>query len=194
MTEKVAPVMFWQSSMRRKVAATATDLAMMRHCIDLSRQALSQGEWPFAAMVCRDGEIVAEAINRVAAETDVSRHAETIAMSDAQRLLGSLHLKGCTLYTTVEPCVMCSWTVRMTRIPRVVFAIKSPVMGGHSGWNVLADAGLSRRLPFYFRRPPEVVSRVLVDEAEKVWSDWRPLLWKLIKMRGVFGEGPGHAR
>ena len=92
--------------------------------------------------VCRDGEIVAEAINRVAAETDVSRHAETIAMSDAQRLLGSLHLKGCTLYTTVEPCVMCSWTVRMTRIPRVVFAIKSPVMGGHSGWNVLADAGL----------------------------------------------------
>ena len=175
------------------MVATATDLAMMRHCIDLSRHALKQGEWPFAAMVCRDGEIIAEAINRVVGETDVSRHAELIAMSDAQRALGSLLLKGCTLYTTVEPCVVCSWTVRMPRLPRVVFSIKSPVMGGHSGWNVLADAGLSRRLPFYFRRPPEVVSRVLVDEAEEVWSEWRPLLWKLIKLRGVFGEGPGHA-
>ena len=145
--------MFWPSSLRRKVA-TPIDVAMMRHCIDLSRQAVSQGEWPFAAVVCRGGEIIAEAINRVARETDVSRHAETIAMSDAQRLLGSLLLEGCTLYTNVEPCVMCSWTVRMTRIPRVVFAIKSPIMGGYSGWNVLADAGLSAGCRSIFAVPP----------------------------------------
>src|SRR5262249_6917924 len=93
----------------------------------------------------------------------------------------------CTLYTNVEPCVMCAWMVRMTGIKRVVFAIDSPVMGGHSGWNVLADAGLHRKLRFFFRKPPEVVAGVLTGEAERVWSDGRPVLWQMIKMRGVFG-------
>jgi tRNA(adenine34) deaminase len=175
-------------SSRRDGATTATDLTMMRRCIELSRLSVSKGELPFGAIVSRDGETIVEAINRVAADNDGARHAEMVAMSEAQRALGRWQLRNCTLYTNVEPCVMCSWMIRENGIRRVVFSIKSPVMGGYSGWNVLGDTRLSSKLPVYFRRPPEVVSGVLVEEAERVWSEWRPFLWKLIKMRGCFGE------
>jgi tRNA(adenine34) deaminase len=172
---------------------TPTDLVLMRRCIELSRIGARKGEWPFAAIVARGGDVVVESINRVAADKDVSRHAEMVAMAEAQQILGRGRLRGCTLYTNVEPCIMCSWTIRETGIRRVVFSIKSPVMGGHSAWQVLADTSLPRAMPFYFRKPPEVLPGVLAEEAERVWREWRPLLWKVIKMRGCFGENHGHA-
>jgi hypothetical protein len=46
-------------------------------------------------------------------------------------------------------------------------------------------------MPFFFRKPPELVPGVLVEEAEQVWREWRPLFWKLIKIRGCFGEKAG---
>ena len=169
--------------------STSTDVTMMRRCIELSRIAASRGELPFAAIVCRGTEIVAEATNEVAGRADVTQHAELLAVSKAQRALGSTRLKPCTIYSNVEPCIMCSLPIRETGIGRVVFSIRSPVMGGFSRWNVLGDRKLSTAMPIYFRRPPEILTGLLVEEAEEVWSNWRPLLWKLIKLRGCFGGG-----
>jgi tRNA(adenine34) deaminase len=165
------------------------ELATMRRCIELSRVSVREGELPFGAIITRDGAVVVEAINRVAADNDGGRHAEMVAMTEAQRKLGRFRLRGCTLYTNVEPCPMCSWMIREHGIKRVVYSIKSPVMGGHSAFNVLTDARLSRIMPFFFRKPPEIVSGVLADEAEQVWREWRPFLWSLIRMRGCLGEG-----
>ena len=64
------------------------DLQMMRRCVELSAEAVRQRELPFACVICRDGEIVAEAINRVSHDRDVTRHAEILAISEAQRVLG----------------------------------------------------------------------------------------------------------
>jgi tRNA(adenine34) deaminase len=162
------------------------DGKMMKRCIELSRVAASHGELPFASIICRDGQIVAEAGNRVVAEGDVTRHAELIAVSEAQRVLGKRRLKGCTIYSNVEPCVMCSMPIREAGINRVVYSICSPVMGGFSRWNVLGDHRLSRAMPIYFRRPPEIVAGLLAQEAEMVWKECRPILWRLIKLRGCF--------
>jgi tRNA(adenine34) deaminase len=96
-----------------------------------------------------------------------------VAMSEAQHKLGRLRLSGCTLYTNVEPCPMCSWMVREYSLARVVYSIKSPAMGGYSAFNVLSDARLSRDMPFFFCEPLEVLSGVFVDEAEQVWREWR---------------------
>jgi len=168
---------------------TPTDVMIMRRCIEMSRLAASRGEFPFAAIVCRGTEVIAEATNDAAAEGDVTRHAELVAVSKAQRALGSKRLKRCTIYSNVEPCIMCSFPIRETGIGRVVFSIRSPVMGGFSRWNVLGDRKLSSAMPVYFRRPPEIVTGLLAQEAEKVWSDWRPILWKIIKLRGCFVSG-----
>ena len=62
----------------------------------------------------------------------------TADLQAVQKVLGRGNLRNCTLYTIVEPCPMCSFAIREARIGRVVFALKSPLMGGSSRWNVLA--------------------------------------------------------
>lgn len=174
---------------------TAIDFEMMRHCIELSRWAGDQGEFPFSAVITHEGQIVAEATNRVARDADITRHAELIAISEAQKALGRKRLKHCTIYSNVEPCPMCSFPIRESRISRVVFSIKSPLMGGFSRWNVLRDDVISNVMPEAFGEAPEVIAGLLAQEAEKVWHDWHPLIWKIIKYRGCFAgpeESCGH--
>ena len=87
----------------------ATDRAMMTRCIELSRLAVSEGEHPFGTVIALDGQVVAEAINRNIRDSDVTRHAEVIALSDAQKTISREQLRHCTLYTNVEPCAMWSY-------------------------------------------------------------------------------------
>jgi tRNA(adenine34) deaminase len=165
----------------------ARDSAMMRRCIALSAEATRRGEFPFACVICDGDQIVAETINQVARDGDVSRHAELLAVSKAQQVLGGQDLSRCTLYSNVEPCAMCSFPIRETRIGRVVFAIGSPMMGGYSKWNVLRDTELSNAMPEAFGPVPEVIAGLLRREAERVWRTWNPLIWSVIKYRGCFG-------
>lgn len=166
----------------------AVDARMMARCIELARAGADAGEFPFAAIICRDGVVIAETSNRVASEGDVTRHAEIVAISQAQRTIASKDLSGCTLYTTVEPCPMCSFPIRETRISRVVFAIPSPLMGGSSRWDVLHDHGLSKRMPEVFGHPPVIVRGFMRKEAARVWRRWNPMIWAVIRLRGIFGR------
>jgi tRNA(adenine34) deaminase len=170
-----------------QLAATALDAKLMQRCIELSRIATKQGEFPFACVIARDGEVVVETTNRVARDSDVTRHAEILAVSEAQKVLGTKDLSGCTLYTTVEPCAMCSFPIRETRISRVVYAIASPLMGGASKWTVLADQEISDVMPEAFGDAPEIVHGLMQVEAAKVWRNWNPLIWGVIRYRGCFG-------
>jgi tRNA(adenine34) deaminase len=163
------------------------DDAMMRRCIALSAEATRHGEFPFASVVARRADVVAESTNMVARNRDVCQHAELLAISKAQRILGSKDLSGCTLYSNIEPCVMCAFPIRETRISRVVFAVSSPLMGGFSRWNVLRDADLSAVMPEAFGPVPETVAGLLRAEAEKVWWRWNPVIWAVIRHRGCFG-------
>lgn len=166
---------------------SAIDVMMMERCIRLSANATQSGELPFASLICRGNEPVVETTNRVARDGDVTRHAELIAISEAQKVLGRRDLADCTLYTTVEPCAMCSYAIRETRIARVIYSIKSPVMGGLSKWNVLRDRELSQAMPEVFGAVPEVIAGLLRHEAEKVWSKWNPVFWSAIRLGGYLG-------
>jgi len=160
---------------------------MMSRCIELSRIAISEGEHPFGTVVALDGRVVAEAINRNIRDGDVTRHAEVIALSGVQKAISREQLRRCTLYTNVEPCAMCSYCIREAWVGRVVYAIGSPAMGGLSKWNILRDDGISD-IPQIFGAVPEVVSGVLLDQAQQVWRDWNPLAWQIIKLRGLLTE------
>src|SRR5262245_13637845 len=92
--------------------ALATDRMMMRRCIELSAASGRQGEYPYAAVICRNGEFICESINRVAGERDVTCHAEAVAISQAQRVVGHPSLDDCTIYTNAEPCAFCCYAIR----------------------------------------------------------------------------------
>lgn len=163
----------------------ATDKAMMTRCIELSRVAASKGEYPFGTVVALDGQIVAEAINRTIRDGDVSRHAEVIALAIALKAVGRRELARATLYTSVEPCAMCSYCIREAWIGRVVYSLSSPIMGGASKWTILRDKDLSDQIPI-FGPAPEIVSGILRREVQQVWQAWNPLAWEMMRLRGVF--------
>lgn len=164
----------------------ALDSRMMKRCLEVAADGGRHGEFPFGAVICHDGEIVTEATNAVAHDSDVTRHAELVALSQAQRVLRRPKLTNCTLYTIVEPCPMCAFPIRETQIAKVVFAIRSPIMGGFSKWNILRDATMSDIMPEAFGDIPEVLADVMLTEAEQVWQDWNPIVWGIIRHRGCF--------
>lgn len=169
--------------------ATTHDHHMMMRCIALSKEAGHGGEYPYAAIVCRDGVIIAEATNAVARAHDVTRHAEVVALSQAQEKLG-VNLDDCEIYTNAEPCALCCYAIRETRVRRVIYALHSPHMGGVSRWNILGDTGLSDSMPEVFAPPPEIVSGFLAQEAEQALKEWNPLIAGVIARRGLFTAEP----
>ncbi|WP_370148825.1 nucleoside deaminase [Bradyrhizobium japonicum] len=92
--------------------ADVQDLRMIERCLELARQGVKQGELPFGAVIAYRGQVIAEATNHVSSECDVTRHAELVALSEAQKTLRQKRLPDCTLYSIVEPCPMCSFPAR----------------------------------------------------------------------------------
>lgn len=79
----------------------------MQRAIDLSIDNVKNGGGPFGAVIVKDGEIIAEGVNRVTANLDPTAHAEVSAIRAACQRVGDFKLKGCTIYTSCEPCPMC---------------------------------------------------------------------------------------
>jgi guanine deaminase len=95
----------------------------MARAIALAIENVTSGRGgPFAAVVVRDGRILAEGTNRVTSTNDPTAHAEMVAIREACRVLGDFQLTGCDLYTTCEPCPMCLGAIYWARPARVLFA------------------------------------------------------------------------
>lgn len=101
----------------------------MRAALEQARQAGACDEVPVGAVVVLDGEIVGRGFNQPIGRHDPTAHAEIMALRDAAARLGNYRLPGCTLYVTLEPCVMCSGAIMHARIARVVFGARDPKTG-----------------------------------------------------------------
>ena len=184
-----------------KIDAQIIDEYMMRYCFAMAAKSAEQGEYPYAAVVVRDGEIVAETTNRVAQEGDVTRHAELVAISLAQEALVCTDLSDCTIYANMEPCAFCCYAIRESRIGKVVFSMRSPIMGGASRWNILGDRKLSNAMPEVFAPPPVVMAEFLCEEGDATLRRSSPLIWAVMRARGLLvapspqraGGDPYHA-
>jgi tRNA(adenine34) deaminase len=170
--------------------AQAHDREMMQRCIELSVQSGREGEYPYGVVISRDGKVVAESINRVAHEHDVTRHAEVVAISAAQKALGSVSLDDCTIYVSAESCAYCCYAIRESRIGRVVYGLRSPHMGGVSKWPILPDEDLSNTMPEVFAAPPEIIAGFMAAEAEEALLKYNPVSSGVMKLRGLFVTGP----
>lgn len=95
----------------------------MKEAIELACANVRSGRGgPFAAVVVRDGEVVACGTNQVTSTNDPTAHAEVVAIREACRALGTFQLAGCEIYTTCEPCPMCMGAIYWARPSRVWFA------------------------------------------------------------------------
>src|SRR3954454_13439355 len=95
----------------------------MRRCLELATVARSRGNTPVGSIVVLDGEIVGEASETLPMGTSVTGHAEVLACQEALDRTGRRDLAGAVLYTTAEPCSMCSYVVRQLGINLVVYGV-----------------------------------------------------------------------
>ena len=106
-----------------------TDEKYMRMAIIEAQKAFDSDEVPVGAVVVAGGRVVARAYNLVETLTDVTAHAEMQAVTAAANCLGGKYLSECTLYVTVEPCVMCAGALAWSQIDRVVYGADDPKRG-----------------------------------------------------------------
>ena len=116
------------------------DKIWMAEAIQLARRAGAEEEVPVGCVIVRQGQIVGRGWNRNIALNDPSAHAEIIAMREAGVALGNHRLVACTLYVTLEPCLMCAGAMIHARLERVVYAADDPKTGAAGGkFDLLAN-------------------------------------------------------
>ena len=114
-------------------AFSREDLQWMGQALELARQAELEGEVPVGAVVVCDNHVVGEGWNRNIGLHDPTAHAEIMAMREAGKSLGNYRLPACTLYVSLEPCMMCAGAMIHARIARLVFAANDPKTGAAGG-------------------------------------------------------------
>lgn len=108
---------------------TETDKKFMRMAIDEALRALKEQEVPIGAVVVCGDRVIGRGHNLVETLCDATAHAEMQAITAAATTLGGKYLTGCTLYVTVEPCVMCAGALAWSQIDRVVYGADDPKRG-----------------------------------------------------------------
>jgi tRNA(adenine34) deaminase len=119
---------------------------LMRMALIEAQQAAEEGEVPVGAVIVRGGRVIASAHNQREQLKDPTAHAEIIAITQAATSVGGWRLDECTLYVTLEPCVMCAGAIVQARIPIVVYGATDPKAGAvDSLFHLLADERLNHR-------------------------------------------------
>lgn len=142
----------------------------MREAVRLAIENIGTGKGgPFAALVVRDGRIIACGVNRVTSSNDPTAHAEVTAIRAACHKLNTFQLTGCDLYTTCEPCPMCLGAIYWARPARVYYA---------STRDDAAEAGFDDSLIYSEMQQPIVARRIpmlplMREESLEIFELWR---------------------
>jgi len=142
------------------------DEQLMRMALAEAVSARDLGEVPIGAVVIdANGDLLAAASNRTIIDSDPTAHAEILALRIAAHKIGNYRLTGCTLYTTIEPCVMCAGALVNARIDRIVFGAHDERFGAVETKFRLCDSDdLNHRM--------EIVSGVLADECRELMQNF----------------------
>ena len=141
----------------------------MREAIALALENIRSGGGPFAAVIARNGEVVATGANRVTASNDPTAHAEIVAIRAACQKLRSFQLDHCELYSTCEPCPMCLGAIYWAR-PRHVFYASTAGDAAAAGFD---DAFIYRELQAPPSRRLIGMTHLHYEEAQSVFRAWQ---------------------
>lgn len=133
-----------------------THESYMRKAFDEAQSAAEEGEIPVGAIVVCGNRIIARAHNETEKLNDVTAHAEMLAITCATSALGGKYLNECTLYVTLEPCVMCAGALAWAQIGSIVYGASDP------------QRGYSRVTPSLLHPRTQVVGGILENECEEL--------------------------
>ncbi len=141
----------------------------MKWAIALALGNIASGGGPFAALIVKEGRIIAEGTNRVTSTNDPTAHAEVVAIRKACRVLADFQLTGCDLYTTCEPCPMCFGAIYWARPARIFFAATAAdaAAAGFDDafiYDELKMAPTERRIP---------TAQLLREDSLTIFSAWK---------------------
>src|SRR5437764_13316997 len=123
-----------------------SDHYFMGEALRQARRAYDSEEVPVGAVVVRDGRIIGRAFNQVELLKDATAHAEMLALTQAEQVVGDWRLADCTLYVTKEPCPMCAGAIVHCRIGRVVYGVNDSKAGAAgSAMNLLQFPTLNHK-------------------------------------------------
>ena len=140
------------------------DFYWMGRALRQATLASERGEVPIGAVIVRDGLAIGSGYNLRESAHDPTAHAELIAIRKAARSSGAWRLTGCTVYATLEPCLMCMGAMILSRIDRLVYGCRDP-KGGAAGtlYDVSGDLRLNHRFPVLAGVREEECSRKLSE-------------------------------
>ena len=139
------------------------DERFMRMALDEARQA----DYPFGAVIVRDGQVLARGRNLGKTNDDPTAHGEMVAIRRCLADHGSAALKGATLYTSGEPCAMCSGAIIWCGLGRLVFAASVAQIGARINQIMIPSADVAANAPF---QPIKITGGVLADEAVRLFD------------------------
>ena len=141
------------------------DERYMLEAVKEAARAAEEGEVPVGAVIVKDGQIIAQAHNRIEAARRSSAHAEMLALEAAEEKLGAKWLTGATMYVTLEPCSMCAGAMVLARIARLVIGTDDPKTGAcGSLYNIASDERLNHSI--------EITRGVLAEECSAILKDF----------------------
>ena len=137
----------------------------MKIALESAKESARVGEVPVGAVVVKDGIVIGRGHNQRETKLDISSHAEIEAVKEAERKIGRWTLEGCTLYVTLEPCLMCAGAIAQARIKRLVYGASDQKEGAiESHFYVYADPALPHR--------PIIKGGILAPECETLLKDF----------------------
>lgn len=133
----------------------------MKLALEEAQKAFDLGEIPVGAIIVMNDEILSKAHNLVETNKDSSAHAELLAIKSAETILNEKYLSGCTLYVTLEPCIMCSGALIWSKIDRIVFGAMDAKVGAcGSKYHLVQEAANNHKI--------EVIQGILETECESL--------------------------
>ncbi len=141
-----------------------TDVSFMKIALAEAQKAAAEDEIPVGACLVKDGELILKDHNRTRQLQNPLAHAEKLILDQAQSL-GLKHMQECTLYITLEPCLMCSGMIILSRVGRVVYGCADPKAGAAGSiYHSLKDKRFNHR--------PEIKRGVLAEECSLILTDF----------------------
>lgn len=147
----------------------------MQECLILAKNALEAGNPPVGALIVFDGKIIGKGTESGKSTGDITNHAEILSIRDAIKNGYSDKLPLSSMFTTHEPCIMCSYMIRHHKINEIIYGVSVPYIGGFtSKFNILDTEDIPK-----WENKPNVISGICTEECNMLSMEFLKRLNKL---------------